>query len=387
MSAIGIPQGRRSGIVPLLGAYLVFGAFWGAWAAAFPSFLAARSLSLGAVSLGFTGMSLTSIAVMTWVSPRLDRLPRACGVALALGVHGAGNAFLALGHGPALWLGFAVTGAGTGLIDVCVNAAASEIERAARRPTLQWVHASYGAGGVLGSLCGAAAITTGVSYPAVLVGAALVQGAAGVAVLCHRGLMTRRGATSQASWSVGILRAHPYLLVPALIVLSAFFVEGSMDVWSVVFVRRAIGSALMAGAAAFAAFALAITVGRSFAARVLFGLGYRRTVLVSGAVSVVCALVAVLATDPVVAAVAFLGLGLGLSPAAPAAYGMTEGSGAPAGLAVGAVTTLGYSGFVFGPPVMGWLGDHAGLRPALAVLALAAVGILCGGTLARREQP
>ena len=156
-----------------------------------------------------------------------------------------------------------------------------------------------------------------------------------------------------------------------------------MDVWSVIFLRETLGSSVLGGAAGFAAFAIAITIGRSFAAKVLFGLGYRRTMVVSGAGSLLFAAIAIGTSNPVVAASAFLGMGFALSAAAPAALGMAGDGGNSAGLAVGAITTVGYAGFVVGPPVMGWLADEVGLRSAMTVLLVAALGMAVAGIATR----
>jgi MFS family permease len=361
-----------------------FGAFWGVWVVVFPDFLVAHSLSLSEISWGFTGMSVVAIGFMSLVAPRLEGLPRRLTIGGALLLDALGNVVLALSGGAGLVVAFALMGAGTGSIDVFVNAAGSEIERRSRRPTLQWIHAAYGAGGVVGSLGAAAVLVAGGEFRVALLAAAVLQ--SGAAAWCFGS--ARLGATDNeprtaARFSLGVVRRLPFLLAPALVVLCAFFIEGSMDVWSVIFVRRTLGSTILAGAVAFAAFAAAITIGRTVSARVLFGLGQKRTVLLSGIGSLVCTSIAVLTSSPVVAGVAFLCLGFTLSAASPAGFGMTERARSDAGHAVAAVTTIGYTGFVFGPPLMGWLGDHAGLRAALTALVVAAAGIALGGVMFR----
>jgi MFS family permease len=174
----------------------------------------------------------------------------------------------------------------------------------------------------------------------------------------------------------------PMLIVPALVILSAFLVEGSMDVWSVIYLRHTLGASILAGAMAFAAFALAMTIGRAFAARILFDLGYRRTILVSGVGSLVAGIGAAVAGSPVIAAIAFLPLGFFIAAAAPAAFGLVEGSGEHPAVAIAAMTTVGYAGFVVGPPIMGWLAQTAGLRATIGLMVLATAGVALGGIFA-----
>ena len=52
--------------------------------------------------------------------------------------------------------------------------------------------------------------------------------------------------------------------------------------------------------------------------------------------------------------------------------------GKDAGVVIAAMTTVGYSGFVIGPVLMGRLADEVGLRATMAVLMLATAGIVIG---------
>ncbi len=370
----------------LVSGYASYGAFWGAFVVVFADFLAAHGLSFSRVSLGFTAMSVVSILLMTFLAPRLEPLPRNATVAGALIVHASGSASIALLPTELLVVPFVVMGAGTGLIDVFVNAAGNEIEQRAGSSVLQWLHAAYGAGGFVGSLLTGVALTLGASFRAALVAAAVAQGVAALAAWRSRPLAAPGEPRPAGRVSLAVFAARPSLLAPALVVLFAFFIEGSMDVWSVLFLRETLGSSVLGGAAGFAAFSLALTLGRSFAAQLLFELGYRRTVVLSGIGSLAFGLIAVLAENPWVAGVAFLGLGFCLSAAAPAAFGMSEGSGVNAGLAVGAITTVGYAGFVVGPPVMGWIADHLGLRASFSVLLVSTLGVAASGLLSRAAR-
>jgi fucose permease len=374
----------RKALPLLVAAYGAYGGFWGAFVVIFSEFLDDRSLSPGEVSLYFAGMSIVAIAVMTLVAPRLEPLPRSHTIALALVAHAAGNALLVALPFELLWLSFLFMAAGTGLIDVFVNAAGQEVEAWSDSSVLQWVHAAYGAGGVVFALSSAIAITNGVPYELPILVAAAVQGTIAVAAW-NSSPLRNRAEREPGRFALTVFATNRTLIVPAVIVLFSFFIEGSMDVWSVIFLRETLGSSIIGGALGFSAFALAITLGRAVGARFFFALGYARTVFISGAASLMCAAVAVIAPNPAIASVAFLGLGFSLSPAAPAAFGMAEGAQHQAGLAVGAMTAVGYTGFVVGPPIMGWLADNIGLRAAMSAMLVATLGMAVGGLTTRRD--
>ena len=103
--------------------------------------------------------------------------------------------------------------------------------------------------------------------------------------------------------------------------------------------------------------------------------------MISAAGSLVSGGLSVLTSSPVVASVAFLVLGFSLSAASPAAFGLAGSEGG--GRAIAAVTTVGYTGFVIGPPILGWLADAVSLRATMVAVVVATLGV-AGGALSRR---
>lgn len=372
---MSVPGHGRQAFTALIAAYASFGAFWGVWVVVFADFLHERQLSAGGVSVHLSAMSIVAIGLMTFLSPRLEHLPRRRTVAVSLLVHAMGIIGLVVASDALLFSAFIMMGVGTGLIDVFVNAAAQELEESRDSAVLQWVHAAYGAGAGLAALATAGALSTGLPYGHTVIVAGVGQLWAAAFVYCAvdaaHGHHRPRGRVSLA-----VFARRPAMVAPALVVMFAFFIEGSMDVWSVIFLNETLGSTVMAAASAFAAFAFATSLGRAFAARVLYELGHRKTMLLSAVGSLLAAAMTVMSTDLVVVGLAFLLLGFSLSAAAPAAFGMAGDAGVGAGLAVGAMTTIGYTGFVIGPPIMGWLADNAGLRVAMGAIVVSAIGMV-----------
>ena len=171
-------------------------------------------------------------------------------------------------------------------------------------------------------------------------------------------------------------------MIPALVVLAAFLIEGSMDAWSGLYLRGQLGATVAVAAGVFIAFASAMFFGRIFASRILFGFGRRTTIVVAGAGSLVGASIATAAPGPLVAAIGFVVLGFSLSAAAPAAFGLAGDAGGDPVHAISAVTTVGYTGFVWSPALVGWVAQAFSLRAAMGVIAIATLGIVAGGVLA-----
>ena len=69
----------------------------------------------------------------------------------------------------------------------------------------------------------------------------------------------------------------------------------------------------------------------------------------------------------------------------PAAFGLVGDSGEDPTNAIAAVTTVGYTGFIWSPPLLGWIAQSFSLRAAMSVIVIATLGIIGGGLLAPRD--
>lgn len=376
----------RKEVAPLLAGYWAFGQYWGMWAILVSEFLVHHDISESRIGVDYTILAVTSILVMVVVTPRMQPFALATTVPLSLLTLGIGAALQAFLGGDPVIVAFVVVGIGNGLIDVFLNVAAQAVEVRTRRPVLQWMHACYALGGVTGGITAGLILAAGVDFRVGFAWAGTASLAVGVwnARTASRERDTVRAGTML---SVSAFRRAPVLIVPAFVVLSAFLVEGSMDTWSGLYLRRELGASAFGAGVAFSAFAGAVFLGRLFASRKLFGLGYRRTILVAGIGSATGGAIAAATHSPVVAGLAFLLLGFSLASAAPAAFGLIEGSGEDPTNAIAAVTTVGYSGFIWSPPLLGWVAEVFSLRATMVVVVLATFGVLAGGIVARNPEP
>jgi hypothetical protein len=368
--------------LPLLAGYWSFGQFWGFWVILVLEFQLDHGVSDGRLGALYSLLSVVAIATMLVGAPRLRRTALGTSVPLSLATLGIAAFALAVQPTSLLVLTFPLIGVGNGLIDVYLNVAAQREEARTHRPVLQWLHASYALGGVTGATAAGALRSLDGDYRLGIAasGAALI-----VTAWWNRRMGSRRGAAAGAGtvFSVTALRRTPALWIPALTVLFAFLVEGSMDIWSGLYLREQLGASAAAAAGAFVAFAGALFVGRLFAARVLFGLGPRRTIVLAGIGAGIGGTIAVLSRSTPVVAAAFLLMGFAISAVGPAGFSLVEGTGADPSQAIAAVATIGYTGFVWSPPLLGWIADTVDLRAAMAVIVLATFGITATGVVAR----
>src|SRR5207344_2754852 len=101
----------------------------------------------------------------------------------------------------------------------------------------------------------------------------------------------------------------------------------------------------------------------------------------SGLVAAVSLGLALVVGHPLAALVGCVGMGLGLANVVPVVFRAAgEVPGLPAGYGLAATTTVGYCGFLAGPPLIGVVAGVTSLPLALGlvVLAAAAIALLAG---------
>jgi MFS family permease len=364
MPSVETPRASTSGdgsasvrrrIAPLLAGYWSFGQYWGVWVILVFEYQHDHQISASRIGVLYTGLSLVAVGVMLLVAPRMAGLRLGTSVPISLASLGLASLATALFPDSLVLLAFVLVGAGNGLIDVYVNVAAQRVEVETRRPALQWLHASYALGGVTGAGIAGLLRTIDIDYRLGLVyaGAALLATAWWNV---RRGSDQRGAADAEMALSVAAFRRHPALWLPAATVLFAFLVEGSMDTWSGLYLRQELGASPAVAGGAFMAFS---AIGGGIAA---------------------------LSDDPAVVAVAFLLMGFTISAAAPAGFSLVADTGADPTAGIAAVSTVGYTGFVWSPPLLGYVADTINLRAAMVVIVLATVGIMATGVFARRRE-
>jgi MFS family permease len=252
-----------------------------------------------------------------------------------------------------------------------MNAAVSELEAKRAMRLMQLAHALYSAGVLVGALATGLARALGAGPLEVLGGTA-------IALLIAAALNQRHDPFEpRASTSRG-LRLSRSAIPLGVACAAAFVIEGGMENWGAVFLERDLDASPGVSALAPAAYGGAMMLGRLSGQWLESRLG--DTLLLAGAMTVALAgLVGAAAAPNIPTAIAafFVG-GAGISIAAPALFGAGGRLATPEdrGRAVATVTTLGYLGFLVGPPIVGGIAEAIGLRAAFGTLALLAVGLV-----------
>ncbi len=271
---------------------------------------------------------------------------------------------------PVLAATLLVGGATFGIWDVAMNASAHEVELQTGLPLMPKFHGAFSVGGLSGAGLGAVAAAAGLPVW-VHVGAGAVA-VVGIGLVMTPALPEppRHHEPDPAQLPQGRTRRIPFRLVAlGLLTACTTLGEGAAADWGGLFLHDERGASESAAAVGFAVFSGAMAIGRFGGTWTLSHIT-RVTALRGSGVIVSSALVMLLAANVLpLSLVAMAGWGLGVAIVFPAAMSAAaEHSARPAhGIAV--VATIGYGGFLLGPPLIGFLAGQLGLGVALWVVA------------------
>jgi MFS family permease len=163
-------------------------------------------------------------------------------------------------------------------------------------------------------------------------------------------------------------------------VLAFAFTEGSANDWIAVALVDGHQSSETVGAIAFGLFVIAMTIGRLFGGSMLERFG-RVPVLRATAVCALVGLLLVLLGGSIpVALIGALFWGVGASLGFPVGMSAAADDPARAAARVSVVSSIGYTAFLAGPPLIGVLAQLDGILRALFVVVGALVlGLLASG--------
>jgi MFS family permease len=353
----------------LLIAFLVFGAFWGAWSATLPALRKQVGLTDGELGLALAAIALSAVPVMPVAGRLVDRVGARKALPASLLAFGLVVPLSGLTHGIAWLVGTLVLlGLTTGALDLIANAATAAWERIERDKLMSLVHGFFSIGVLVGSASAGFAREAGATPLQIDLGVAVVVLVAGCTQPAYRMAdkeqTTERGRLPWVLVGIGLLTAGAFMCEDAIQSWSALQLERGLDATPAV---SGLGPGLFAGAMAAGRLAGG-PLSKRFSDQLM--LGSAASMLAVGAVVVAVAPTAGIALAGLVVA------GAGTSVLAPVLYSAVGARAAPGrqGADLAAVSALGYAGFVAGPPLVGLVSAATSLPVALG--ALGAVGLV-----------
>ncbi len=264
---------------------------------------------------------------------------------------------------------FFLMGIVTGMLDVAMNAQAILVEQEYKKSIITSFHALFSIGMMLGA--GSAALFTALGADLTFHLAA-VTGISLVAVAWMSRNLVHDKPDPALKHDGPLFRLPSRSLISiGIITFCCMIGEGSMSDWSVNYMENIVGASKTISPLGLSAFATAMTIGRVFGDRIRMLLGDRKMILLGGLIALCGISLSLVLPLPYVTITGFFLVGIGLSTIVPIAYSIAGNvKELPPGVGLAMVTTVGYSGFLIGPPFIGFIADWQNLRVALSVIAL-----------------
>jgi hypothetical protein len=267
------------------------------------------------------------------------------------------------------------------MLDVAMNAEAIAVERAGGSPVLNSCHASWSIGSIVGSATAGWAVAAHLTFSqhAVLLTALVVL----LVAVFGRGLVggerTRADSAQDSATAGDAVRGWKQGWTRKVLLLGSLgafcmLCEGSVGDWSGVFLQGDRSALPGVAALGYICFSVTETAGRLVGDRLHVRFGPARLVRVGSAFGAACLVLTVSVPFAATSILGFALLGAGLSVIVPVILGAVGHAGAEqdghAAIALSRFSTLTYTSFLLGPPLIGWIGSALGLSAALVLLAV-----------------
>jgi MFS family permease len=364
--------------------FAVTGATFATWAARVPAIQDRLHLSEGQLGLALLGLTAGAVVGLPAAGALVSRWGNRRLTALGFTVYCLGLILVAGAPSlPLLVAALAAFGAGNSAVDVGMSVQGIATERRYARPLMSGFNAMFSIGTVAGAAAGTVAAAVELSV--------ILHFAIAAGVLLFTGLAAAsrfQGRSTHGAEHARLRLPDRRLLLLGLIAFAAFITEGVMQDWSAVYLRAVGGASPGIAAAGFAAFVAAMTIGRLAGDRVVLRAGPRSYTIASAGTAMVGFAVVVTAPSTAAAVTGYVLVGLGLAGLAPVVFSLAGHHPSIAeGPAVAAVSTIGYFGFLAGPPLVGGIAEATDLRVAMAVVSSFAIFIVAVGRRLPARHP
>lgn len=262
-------------------------------------------------------------------------------------------------------------------VNIAMNTQAVGVEGLYGRSIMASFHGLWSLAGFAGAALGTLFVSQHISP---LIHFVLVAIAAGILVLVAYRSTLPSNTDVQDKQPIFVL-PDKHILLLGIIAFCCLVCEGAMADWSGVYFKNVVETSASYTTLGYVAFTATMATGRFLGDWLATKFGVNKMLQWSGTLIAAGLLLAVLFPNIITATAGFLFVGFGVSSVVPIAYGLAgRASTMSPGMALSAVSTIGFLGFLVGPPIIGFIAEASSLRISFALIALLGLGttILAG---------
>jgi MFS family permease len=262
-------------------------------------------------------------------------------------------------------------GLASNLVNIAMNTQAVGVEKIYRRSVMASFHGLWSLAVFAGALTGTLFVSAGL--------APVIHFSIVAVVACLLAIMSYKfalpGDANTGLRQKMIVKPGKGILLLGLIAFCSMLCEGAMADWSGVYFKKIVEAPKPLITLGYVAFSSTMAMGRFAGDWLVMKYGVKKMLQLSGILITTGLIVAVFFPNLFSATAGFLLVGFGVSSVVPVTYSIAgKSSSMPASTALAAVSTIGFLGFLIGPPLIGFIAQGISLRWSFALVALLGFG-------------
>jgi MFS family permease len=378
-----MPQ-RRIHRIAVSSFFFLAGICFASWASRIPDIQAKLKLNpaaLGAVLLCLPIGLICSLPVAGFLVAKYgSRIIVMCAAAL----YACTLPVLGLASSPTgLMVTLFIFGFGGNMINISVNTQAVATEALYDKPIMASFHGVWSMAGFTGAAIGTGMVRFHVLPPYHFI---FITALAFLILIFFSGKLNRKDSNRDEKLPI-FVRPDKSLLNFGLIAFFSMICEGAMFDWSGIYFAKVVRPDPALITLGYTAFMCTMATGRFVGDWFAFRVGMKRMLQVSGLLTALGLMISVIFPHLVTATIGFLMVGAGVSSIIPMIYSAAGKSKLMSpGVAIAAVSTIGYLGFLFGPPFIGFIAQATSLRISFSLIALMGTMIAVIATRMKEKQ-
>ncbi|MER8650582.1 MFS transporter [Mesorhizobium sp. M1121] len=353
-----------------------------------PDIKHAMGIGDGTLGLSLIGTPIGTLTALTLAAPILERigfrrallgLVPLLSVVFAIAVHAPGPL--------ALFLMLFPVGLMIGSVEIILNVEADRTEFLLKRRIMNRAHSFWSIGFFGAGLFGAALAHLGIS-PQLHLAIVVPMVATGIALFLGGYEPAPSRFAGNDETAPRLARPTLPILVLVAVTLSAMLMEGASIDWSAIYMRTVFDAGPFVAGFTVALFAFSQASTRFFADSFVDRHSPSVVARVLLATMAVGVLLVFFSPAPLVSMLGFALLGIGSSAIFPLAISAAaQRTDRSAAINVAALSQISFVAFLLGPPLLGFVSDHWGIRSAFGIgIPFIILSLLTAGPLGRRAS-
>lgn len=364
--------------------FFIAGLTFSTWASRIPAIQARLHLSdagLGGVLFALPVGLMVSLPLSGWMVSRFGSKP----LMIAAAILYPADLFLLASSASVIQLTaslflFGVLG---NVLNIAMNTQAIGVEKLYKRSVMASFHGLWSLAGFSGALIGTFFVSQHLS-PIVHFSVVALLAFGLVAFFFKYSLPHDVGSKKAEKLFV---RPDKRILLLGMIAFCTLLCEGAMSDWSGVYFKKIVVAPATMITLGYVAFTATMALGRFLGDSLVTKLGVKRMLQMSGAMITAGLSLAVIFPYLITATVGFLLVGFGVSSVVPIVYGLAGKSKTMSpGTALASVSTIGFLGFLVGPPLIGFIAQAISLRWSFTLIGILGFGTAVLGSKLLLEE-